>query len=235
MDYEADRKSALCEQAAQEGSTRDSSADTKRFALLLAVLLGGGFIATVAMQVRENLGEVWSTPRVEDTLVPCPTQAATMHSRTPREDQLDPAAFGPALRHNQPQGRSVSPPLQSTLSLPAIYDSPGMRNPAEAHGQRRLQQEFLWRIARRVGPLRYSPLGDGSNRAEGTVVARITLDRAGNLLDAGIVRSSGLQSIDRRIVSSIRRAAPYPPPPPQIVGDWITLHLPLHFEYTDRH
>ena len=50
--------------------------------------------------------------------------------------------------------------------------------------------------------------------AQGHPVVRFSLDASGNVLGAGLAGSSGNADIDREAVAMVRRAAPFPAPPP---------------------
>jgi TonB family protein len=51
-----------------------------------------------------------------------------------------------------------------------------------------------------------------------TVIAEIKLDNAGNLVSARIYQSSGIQALDRRLMSAIGRAMPLPIPADQLAN-----------------
>jgi len=60
---------------------------------------------------------------------------------------------------------------------------------------------------------RYPP-GARARGAHGIAYVRFTIDGAGNVLSARLVRSSGYAELDREAVALVRRASPVPPPPP---------------------
>ncbi len=51
-----------------------------------------------------------------------------------------------------------------------------------------------------------------------SVIAEIKLDNAGNLISSRIYQSSGIQALDRRLMSAISRAMPLPIPPEQLLN-----------------
>ncbi|SPJ22584.1 energy transducer TonB family protein [Palleronia abyssalis] len=61
---------------------------------------------------------------------------------------------------------------------------------------------------------RLSRVGRPSVRARGTAVVAFSVAGSGGLASAGIARSSGSAELDRAAVQLVRRAAPFPPPPP---------------------
>ena len=56
-----------------------------------------------------------------------------------------------------------------------------------------------------------------------------SLDRRGRVLESRVVRSSGASALDEEALALLRRAQPFPPPPPEFPGDSVTLILPLRF------
>ena len=67
------------------------------------------------------------------------------------------------------------------------------------------------------------------NRQEGVVDVRMTIDRAGNVLDREIERTSGVYSLDAEALALIDRAQPLPTPPEEVEGDAISLVVPIEF------
>ena len=58
---------------------------------------------------------------------------------------------------------------------------------------------------------------------------RMTLNRAGQLLSAGIVKSQGFPLLDGEVLSLVRRASPYGAPPAAEAGDPIEIVVPVNF------
>ncbi|HEY1736393.1 MAG TPA: TonB family protein, partial [Methylovirgula sp.] len=56
---------------------------------------------------------------------------------------------------------------------------------------------------------------------EGTVVVAFWVDERGDLVHQALYRTSGHQILDDEAIASIRRAAPFPPPPPNIPHGFI--------------
>ncbi|MEF3088575.1 energy transducer TonB [Raoultella scottii] len=67
---------------------------------------------------------------------------------------------------------------------------------------------------------------------QGVVYISITLDRQGNVLAAKLLRSSGVDSLDREAEQLAKRAAPLPPPPDDIRAGQpsFSVTLPIRFD-----
>lgn len=56
-----------------------------------------------------------------------------------------------------------------------------------------------------------------------------SVDRSGGVHNARIVRSSGSNLLDQATLAMISRAAPLPPPPPEITGSQIPISVPIRY------
>jgi protein TonB len=68
-----------------------------------------------------------------------------------------------------------------------------------------------------------------SNGQQGVAIATFTMDRAGHVLAALLVRSSGFPGLDEEAVALIRRAEPLPAMPDEMPGSTVTLTVPVAF------
>ena len=68
------------------------------------------------------------------------------------------------------------------------------------------------------------------NNQEGKLVVGFTLERDGTVLDAWIVQSSGVQSLDQDAIAMLHRASPVPPVPERYKGAQLKLAMPLDYK-----
>lgn len=68
-----------------------------------------------------------------------------------------------------------------------------------------------------------------ARRQEGVVKIAFTLDRRGNVLAASVRGPSGHRLLDAEAMEMLDRAAPLPPPPPEVEGDTVELVVPVQF------
>jgi protein TonB len=71
----------------------------------------------------------------------------------------------------------------------------------------------------------------GAAQAQGQedlVYVRLTIDRAGRLTDAQVVRSRGYAMLDREVVAMAHRASPFPAPPAE-ERDPVVVVVPVEF------
>ena len=64
---------------------------------------------------------------------------------------------------------------------------------------------------------------------KGTAELAFSLDRPGRVTASRIVRSSGSAALDQETLELVRRAQPFPPPPPELAGGEISLSVPIKF------
>ena len=65
--------------------------------------------------------------------------------------------------------------------------------------------------------------------AQGITQLFFNLDRQGRLIDSRVVRSSGTAVLDQEALALLRRAQPFPPPPPELTGDRVGVSVPIRF------
>jgi TonB family protein len=103
-----------------------------------------------------------------------------------------------------------------------------MVNPADAYGNRRAEEQYLWYVANKLS--QHQQFVRNVNTEAGSLVLRITIARDGRLVDVGLSRSSGLPSLDNVSLNLVRQAGPYKPLPDDIAGAQHTFILPLNFK-----
>ncbi|MGH6665240.1 MAG: energy transducer TonB, partial [Pseudolabrys sp.] len=75
---------------------------------------------------------------------------------------------------------------------------------------------------------RYPP--EAQSRGEhGVAQLAFSIDRNGGVHNARIVRSSGSSLLDEATLALVGRAAPLPPPPPEIGGAQIAISVPIRY------
>jgi TonB family protein len=175
-------------------------------------------------------------PTPGPTVEPLPTPPSPPVQKTP-----------PAEAHPQPQ-RPVPPPPSAGLhrqptpsplvapsrpseppavarhsDTPTPPSSPFV-NPADEHNRATAEQNYLWQVIRKLRGYRYHadvPL------QEGLTVVMVTIARDGRLIDAEVVRSSGLPVMDQGVLNGIRQGSPYAPLPDSLSGSSARFRLPL--------
>jgi protein TonB len=68
-----------------------------------------------------------------------------------------------------------------------------------------------------------------SRHQQGTAQVFFSLDRQGRVVDSRVVHSSGTSALDEEALALLRRAQPFPPPPPELPGQRVDLSVPIRF------
>ena len=75
---------------------------------------------------------------------------------------------------------------------------------------------------------RYPDAAQARNQ-HGTVELAFSLDRQGHVTASRIAKSSGSSALDEATLDLVRRAQPFPPPPPEMAGAQIDLSVPIRY------
>ena len=68
-----------------------------------------------------------------------------------------------------------------------------------------------------------------SRGEQGVAQLAFRVDRGGGVHNAHIVRSSGSSLLDEATLALVERAAPLPPPPPEVAGGQIAISVPIRY------
>jgi TonB family protein len=141
-------------------------------------------------------------------------------AQTPTVQQHPPPQLQPSPLHTQqPQQQ----PQQSQASAALV-------NPADAVARTRIAEDYLWQVGRKMSEHR---MFAAASNEQGNVILRLTIARDGRLMDVGVARSSGSNTLDAASLALARAASPYPPLPPELTGNQITFILPLNYKKYD--
>ena len=68
-----------------------------------------------------------------------------------------------------------------------------------------------------------------SRHQEGIAQVFFSIDRQGRVINSRLVRSSGASVLDDEALALLRRAEPFPPPPPELPGARVDITVPIRF------
>ncbi|WP_299939544.1 energy transducer TonB [uncultured Microbulbifer sp.] len=100
-----------------------------------------------------------------------------------------------------------------------------------ALNERQLEARLTWqnRLQVHLERRKRYPRRARVRRQQGTPWVRFTMDRQGKVLAVKLHRASGVATLDREVVALVRRAEPLPRPPEEVVGDPLTMVVPVDF------
>jgi len=151
--------------------------------------------------------------------VPDPEVAVAAKPPEPNPEPPKPESSTPAPMTSAPQA-----PQLALAAVPAAPNQ-GTLKPSD------LTAIPTWRsrIAAALERNKRYPLQARERRQQGVAQVAFTLDRRGHLLGSRIVHGSGSAALDQETLQLLRRAEPFPPPPPELAGDHVDLIVPVRF------
>jgi TonB family protein len=160
-----------------------------------------------------------SEPPLEKVVPPVETPAAPLSMRdfvkampqppppAPRPQPAPPQHPPQALQHSPLSTGQARPHDSSSASISTFT------NPAASSASTRAKNAYLVGVLRKFS--QYLPNLREKNEG-GTVTLRFVVARDGRLVDASIVKSSGVTALDRGLLEALRAASPYGPMPAEI-------------------
>ncbi len=131
----------------------------------------------------------------------------------------------------QQEPRAPAPMTSAPQALPeetaAIAAAPeqGPLRPSNSKAVPTWQTQIVALLERNK---RYPPSAQ-SRREQGVAQVFFSLDRQGRVIESRVVRSSGAAALDEEALALLRRAQPFPPPPPELPGERVDLSVPIRF------
>lgn len=227
-----------------------ASALAKRWGAALGIVLVAGALVGAGLVVLDRFQSSDGPPPapIMLTLAPMPAAPVAPENNAPpgplhTEDEPTPDDAPPKPDDIVPAKKADIPapskrPKPEPKAAPAVSAPPAAPNiapvaaaPIAGAGTKDADARTRWQAQLRVHLERYKRYPrDARLRGDtGTVTLAFAVDRAGNVLSSAITHSSGFPALDRETVTMLKRAAPLPPPPPEITGARIEITIPIEF------
>lgn len=117
----------------------------------------------------------------------------------------------------------------NTRQLSAERVAPRASSPSPgAGGAARAQYGQL--IVAHLNRFKNYPSASRSRHEEGVVMLAFTLDRGGRVVASRIARGSGFGDLDREALDMLRRAQPFPTPPPDLTEQRFSYTAPMRYD-----
>jgi protein TonB len=111
--------------------------------------------------------------------------------------------------------------VASCAPAPAVQQVPAATN--------KDVRAYFDKVAAHVNRFRQDLVANASRYGEGKVVVMVRVARDGRVLEVEVRQSSGRAPLDDAEVHAIWLASPLPPPPPEFVGNPVTLIMPITY------
>jgi len=166
---------------------------------------------------------------------PTPAKPAEKTVDLPVEPQAEPqlAVMPPPKLIEKPVEKKLRPKHASVTSAPSTAENKTERAAAPMPGTASHNPDAVpnWKsqlVARLERYKRY-PSQAQSRGEQGVAQLAFSVDRSGGVHHARILRSSGSSLLDEATLALVERAAPLPPPPPEISGAQIAIVVPIRY------
>lgn len=124
-----------------------------------------------------------------------------------------------------PAPKTTAPRPQTRVA--ALPPHPGIPSPT-ANPAARASWNSL--IASQIERHKRYPADSQSRGDQGVTRVSFALDRNGRVLSASIAGGSGFSALDQESLATIRRAAPFPPPPSDVAGSTFNFTVPIRYK-----
>ncbi len=202
---------------------------------LAALQSGGGeddlsVVATITMQSEESLGLDAASVQHQEASAGGQAAPRVQEEVKKEEDkvELPPEASPepvPLIEEKRPEKKVVE--QKPSTPAPASEAQEEQRASNRAYEARRAEVLSIYK-SKVYQALMKNALRPRTAQ-KGRVVLELTLAPSGELIDHHVVQSSGSPALDKTAMSSLERAAPFPPVPPEAGKESHTLRVP--FEY----
>jgi protein TonB len=119
--------------------------------------------------------------------------------------------------------KSPEKPVEQTPPVPETTAPPRPRPSAAAVAS--WHRKIALQLERHKG----YPAAARMRRETGTAELAFTLDRGGKVLASRVAQSSGSTALDQEAIDTVRRAQPFPPPPPDMPENSFDFTVPIRF------
>jgi protein TonB len=141
----------------------------------------------------------------------------------------------PVEKPQPPQPIATAQPAVASTATPAPPNLPPAQVAAAPKSDMDPQLAFAtaqWHqlFNEHIKKYRKYPKSARRKHQEGSPTVAFVFDRAGNVMSAEIVRSSGIESLDEEAIATFQRADPLPALPPEIAGDTKRMTLRIDFK-----
>lgn len=133
----------------------------------------------------------------------------------------------------QPQRQAVQQALRQSPAAPSASPgtgAPGRRTDNAAHAsQHDAEQDYVMQVVRKLAQAQFSTEAEPNRSPRGALIARLTVDRDGNLVGLSLAKDSGSASVDRGILDKVRKSAPFAPLPKSLAASSFSFIVPIRY------
>jgi len=189
--------------------------------------------------LKEGGGSLDRRPRRAEPAVSAPRREPKIaNGQVPSEPQPVKMPKPDAAAEEETFEKEERPVEESAAEAPTLSSShfgESSTREVSGGGPGRMDWRSLYgqKVLARIRSARRYPFAARRMSLEGRVVVEFTVSSSGRLEKVELVKGSGHSILDSDAVAWVRRAAPFPPLPPQARGDSLTFTYGLTYELRD--
>ena len=120
----------------------------------------------------------------------------------------------------------IKPPVKPKEETSPVPETTSPPRPKPSAAQ---VASWYRKIAKQVEQHKGYPASARARHETGTAELAFTLDRSGKVVTSRVVRTSGSAALDQETMDTVRRAQPFPTPPPNMPGETFEFTVPIRF------
>jgi periplasmic protein TonB len=171
------------------------------------------------------VAEAPAAPAREEIVPPMPPVREPIREAQERAPPPKQTARPPAPQKSAPS-RAASPSRAAAANSPGTSGAGGTRDT----GGRAAVSSYFARIQAHLLRHRVYPPEARARGITGVAQVVFSLGRDGRVLSVSLARGSGHRVLDEAALDMVRRAAPYPPIPPEIAASRLEMGAPIRFD-----
>jgi len=227
----------------------DERSDLRRWAASAVVVLGlhaAGAALLLSWHEPITVGEPSDTVVVDlapivdtpsdtaEDLPPGPKQEEAEATPPPKQEEVEqkpeekvdvPPTPAPSVAAVPPPEPIAPKPPEPSPVMPA----PATTAPPPAHASQAQINQWQRDIVMQFERHKAYPRAAQERGETGVVQLDFTIDRQGRVKSSTIAKSSGYPALDEETIATVRRAQPFPTPPPGVDGATFQFKLPVKF------
>lgn len=181
--------------------------------------------ASPAVDEQKAVVEKTELPKDTPTETEDPDRTVALNpTEKPKEEEPTKAAVPTAASTESVASEATAPP-----AVEAAREAERSVAPAQGTGESAQRIKAGWQKELVAHLNRYKRYPPSAARRSIEVVVSFTLDRAGRVVAANVVKGSGDASFDDAALSMMKRADPVPQPPARVADEGLTFTVPVVF------
>ena len=175
----------------------------------------------------ETVEDVPPGPKQEEAEQQPPPPEEKIEEKVEQKVEVPPAPAPPVAAMPPPEPEPQPEPLPPPP--PPIPPAPATTAPPRTQASSAEVKAWYSGIVKQLESHKAYPREAQLRGEMGVVQLAFSIDRDGRVISSEIVHSSGYPSLDQETMATVRRAQPFPPPPPYLDGAKFDFTLPVKF------